>query len=47
MMVYRDSILGAVREWARTALNPTRNGFALDVFILTGFAVCVLWGWIL
>ena len=47
MMVYKDSIIGAVRTWARRALDPTRNGFALDCFIVGGFVLCILYGFIL
>jgi len=39
--------MNGIKRWASTALNPKRNGFALDVFVLTSLVLCVVYGFIL
>ena len=46
MMIYADSILGALKQWGKTALDPTWPGFAFDILLLTSFGLCVYYGFI-
>ena len=39
--------MNGIKRWASTAFNPKRNGFALDVFVLTSLTLCVVYGFIL